>query len=153
MKTDPRAYAWTLTPELARTAGQQGLGFADIYLVVCKQLNAKGDQGCTPEQSRDFVELIDPDYIRTWVRNNVIYAPSHVSRSKVKTYSHLRYHGREYTATELSNMTGLQKNTLYIYWSKCNKDPVLFDMKIDKRLEKNPVANVPEINESWEVSI
>ena len=35
MKTDPRAYSWTLTEELAETAGTQGLDAHDLYIYVC----------------------------------------------------------------------------------------------------------------------
>lgn len=73
----------------------------------------------------------------------------------VCAYSHLRYHGKEVTAGELSKLTGLRKNTIYIYWAKSNKDPTAFDLKIDRRIQRyRDSGTIPEEDYSgWEVSV
>ena len=133
MKTDPRAYSWTLTEELAETAGTQGLDTHDLYMYV--------------------VELVDPDYITRWAQNNVIYRNGGPGSKTVKNYNHLRYHGKYMTAKELSELTGLRQNTIYVYWAKVNKDPTAFDLKIDRRLSRYGKAETDEvIDETWEVA-
>ena len=154
MKTDPRSYAWALTPELADMASKQGLPFHDIYLMVCNTLKAKGDYADGDDETQsDFVEFVDPAYITTWIKNNVRYKL--MPTKNVCAYSHLRYHGKEVTAGELSKLTGLRKNTIYIYWAKSNKDPTAFDLKIDRRIQRyRDSGTIPEEDYSgWEVSI
>lgn len=153
MKTDPRVYNWLLTGELANIAGKQGLTPQDIIIQVCTHLKAKGDPGCSEEASEDFVELIDPEYVARWARTNIRYAAGCEPAVKRASYTHLRYHGKEITASKLSKLTGLQVNTIYIYWSKCNKDPTAFDLKIDKRIDKAKDLQPPMADYSdWEVN-
>ena len=153
MKTDPRAYSWTLTEELAETAGTQGLDAHDLYIYVCGLQKAKGDPGLPDNCSEDFVELVDPDYITRWAQNNVIYRNGGPGSKTVKNYNHLRYHGKYMTAKELSELTGIRQNTIYVYWAKVNKDPTAFDLKIDRRLSRYGKAEPDEvIDDTWEVA-
>lgn len=150
MKTDVRAYSHLLTNELAVEAGNRGLSWADVYVLICSQLKAKSDNPNSGRQ--DFVELIDPIYIQTWVKNNVQYS-NVVTQSvnKLPTYTRLVFHGKPTTARELAELTGLRQNTIYIYWVKCGKDPTAFDIKIDRRLNKIRSGGDVLQDEGWEI--
>ena len=122
MKTDPRAYNGVLTAELADFAAKQGMDANDVYIYVCKNLRPKGDNMEKREHACDFVEFVDPEYVQRWVKNNVKYPEGTLLKSGGKTYCHIKYHGKYATAKELSELTGLRPNTIYVYWAKCEKD-------------------------------
>lgn len=152
MKTDTRAYAWALTGDLADIAGKQGLSKNDVFLIVCNGMRATGNPECDDSEREDWFELIDPQYVGQWVDNHVEYSIAQTRQRKGLVYSHLCYHGKEMTASKISKMTGLQVNTIYIYWSKCGKDPEAFDLIIDRRLQRYKACKgVNEAFEDWEV--
>ena len=153
MKTDPRAYNGVLTAELADFAAKQGMDANDVYIYVCKNLRPKGDNMEKREHACDFVEFVDPEYVQRWVKNNVKYPEGTLLKSGGKTYCHIKYHGKYATAKELSELTGLRPNTIYVYWAKCEKDPTAFDMKIDRRRARyGDMVSAGRLDDTWEVA-
>ena len=113
----------------------------------------KGDNMEKREHACDFVEFVDPEYVQRWVKNNVKYPEGTLLKSGGKTYCHIKYHGKYATAKELSELTGLRPNTIYVYWAKCEKDPTAFDMKIDRRRARyGDMVSAGHLDDTWEVA-